>query len=664
MTETSPQTDLLAHARTALQAGDFARAAEAATAAVAASPDDADALYIQAVSLRYLGQHDRALQALASLRRARPGYGRAWQEEAHCLRDMNRTGEARAAYAEAVRLNPALTASWHELARLHEALGDMPAARLAQEQANRLAALPRELAAAASMIHEDRIARAETIVRAWQQKHPKDVEGMRLLAEIGARLNVVDDAEFLLSTAVALDPDHALARLDYIGILHKRQKYAEALEQAKILREKFPGHPVYDNAYAGEALAVGDFDEALRVYDQILETMPDSAQIQLVRGHALKTIGKREEAEAAYRAACRSKPDFGDAYWSLANLKTYSFSEDEIEQMQAAEADPRTALPDRYHLCFALGKAFEDRGDADAAFQYYARGNELKRDELGYSPERMEQEMERQKAVCTPALFSAQGGQGHEAPDPIFIVGLPRAGSTLIEQILASHSMVDGTLELPNILALVHRLNGRRRAEGEPRYPAILETLPADQLEAFGRQYIDETRIYREGAPFFTDKMPNNFRHIGLIQLILPNAKIIDARREPMACCFSGFKQLFAEGQEFSYSLEDIGHYYRDYVDLMDHWDRVLPGKILRVQHEDVVADLEGQVHRILDYCGLPFEQACIDFHKTKRAVRTASSEQVRQPINTAGLDQWRRFELHLAPLKQALGPDLAPQLE
>ncbi|MEO0643161.1 MAG: sulfotransferase, partial [Pseudomonadota bacterium] len=304
-----------------------------------------------------------------------------------------------------------------------------------------------------------------------------------------------------------------------------------------------------------------------------------------------------------------------------------------------------------------LGKALEDAGEYEESFAAYEKGNDLKRTQTRYSADKMSEELSKQGAICTPELFAQHSGRGHLAPDPIFILGLPRAGSTLLEQILASHSRIDGTLELPNILALAHRLRGRRA--GQSKYPDVLPNLSAEQLAKFGEDYINDTRIHRQGAPFFIDKMPNNFRHIGLIHLILPNAKIIDARRAPMDCCFSGFKQLFAEGQEFTYGLTEIGRYYSDYVDLMEHWDTVLPGKVLRVIHEDVLDDQEGETRRMLDFLGLPFEEACLQFHKTDRAVRTASSEQVREPINRKGQDAWKPFEPWLGDLKEALG-DLA----
>ena len=323
--------------------------------------------------------------------------------------------------------------------------------------------------------------------------------------------------------------------------------------------------------------------------------------------------------------------------------------------MQAQEGRSELTHSDRVYLCFALGKAFEDRQDWETSFAYYDRGNRLKKSRSRYDARQMTADLLAQRSTCTADVFTRRPGGGYAAPDPIFIVGLPRAGSTLLEQILSSHTMVDGTLELPNILALSQRLRRLGKKTDAGAYPEILRSLTATELERFGKQYIDDTRIHRQAAPFFVDKMPNNFRHIGLISLILPNAKIIDARRQPMACCFSGFKQLFAEGQEFSYSLADIGSYYRDYVQLMHHWDEVLPGKVLRVRYEDVVADIDTQVRRMLDFCGLPFESSCVNFHQTARSVRTPSSEQVRQPIYTKGLEQWRNFEPWLEPLKLAL---------
>ncbi|MEX1197755.1 MAG: sulfotransferase [Pseudohongiellaceae bacterium] len=646
-------------AKAALQGGDPAGAARLAGEALKQTPESTDALYVRAVALRYLDQYEEARQTLDRLKSLRPGYGRAWQEEGHLKSRYGETDGAIHAYEEAISHNPALTASWHALASLYRSQNRAGEAQRAQAQFQRLSGLPRELVSVASFMHEGKLYKAERLCRAFLQKHPHHPEAMRLLANLGVKLHVLDDAEFLLESALEFQPDFVIARVDYVDVLQRRQRYQRALEEARKLCDMDPKNPAFQSLYANQCMSVGDYDEALTIYDRVLKEMPDNSQVYLVQGHALKTVGRQQDAITAYHEAARHRPWFGDAWWSLANLKTYTFTDAEIQTMREQEASAGIPLADRYHLCFALGKALEDRAEWTESFEYYRRGNDMKRQETRYSTERTEKEFRLQRETCTPALFEKYRDAGHPAPDPIFIVGLPRAGSTLLEQILASHSRVDGTLELPNIMALAHRLDGRRRVDDEPRYPGILSELPAGKLAAFGQQYLDDTAIYREGAAFFTDKMPNNFRHIGLIHLILPNAKIIDARRHPMACCFSGFKQLFAEGQEFTYGLEQMGHYYRGYVELMDHWDRVLPGRILRVHHEDVVEDLETQVRRLLEFCGLEFEPACLDFHRTERVVRTASSEQVRQPINKEGLEQWRHYEPWLDPLKKALGPVL-----
>jgi tetratricopeptide (TPR) repeat protein len=382
---------------------------------------------------------------------------------------------------------------------------------------------------------------------------------------------------------------------------------------------------------------------------------PECCELQVSLGHCLKALGRQKEATESYQKAVAGRPNFGDAYWSLANLKTYRFSQDEIAQMRDQEMAQGAHIVDRYHLCFALGKAFEDRNDYEESWQFYERGNALKRAESRYRPEIIETNTRNQIEVCTAQLFAAHAGVGVPNPDPIFVVGLPRSGSTLIEQILASHSQVDGTQELSDIQRIVLALHGRQSYLEDSRYPGVLAELRHEEFRRLGERYISETRAYRIGRPLFIDKMPNNFRHIGLIHLMMPNARIIDVRREPMACCFSNLKQLFGRGQEFTYSIEDIARYYRTYLDLMRHWDAVLPGRVLRVCYEDVVEDLEGNVRRILEFCGLEFEPACVEFYKTERSVRTASSEQVRQPIFREGLFQWRNYEPWLGPLKEAL---------
>jgi tetratricopeptide (TPR) repeat protein len=654
------QPDLLQAAQSRMYAGEFDEAVTLLDQALLSDPDSIDARYMRAVCHRYLKAMPAALADLVALKQRVPDFGRAYQEEGHLHRDAGNMERALLAYQRACQFNPALLASWKSQAAALRALGRAAEADQIDAQALRLESLPGDLVAITHLLYEGKLLKAEQLCRAYMQKHPRDIEGMRLLAEIGKRFGVLEDADFLLETALELDPDNIQLRLDFIDVLRKRQKFEAALTQARILYDREPNNPLFQSHLAVESMQTGDFDRALALFETILEVLPDDAATLTSRGHALKTLGEQDRAVASYQAATRVRGDHGDAWYALANLKTYSFSDDELARLRTQEAGTDLGFQDRIHLCFALGKALEDRSDYASSFEYYERGNDLKRVQTRYKSDQMEEELAAQASVCTAELFEKQAGKGCLAPDPIFIVGLPRAGSTLIEQILASHSQVDGTLELPNILALSQRLRGRKRVSDQTVYPRILHDLDAARLSELGEDYIENTRIHRQGAAFFTDKMPNNFRHIGLIKLILPNAKIIDARRGAMACCFSGFKQLFAEGQEFTYGLEEVGRYYKGYTRLMDHWDAVLPGQILRVHHEDVVEDVEAQVRRILEFCGLPFEPACLDFHNTKRAVRTASSEQVRRPIYKDGVDQWRHFEPWLAPLKEALGPELA----
>ncbi|MGI9236286.1 MAG: sulfotransferase, partial [Woeseiaceae bacterium] len=561
-------------------------------------PQHEEALYVFAVSLRYAGKLEGAKATLEKLQRLRPAYGRAWQEEGHLQLRMGNKLAARVAFRNAVTRNNSLLASWQALEQMALDDGDQALYAETAEHRQRLEALPPELLSVRNMISENKLYRAERLCRAFLQEQPQHIEGMRLLADLGVRSGVLDDAEFVLESAVEFEPHNRFARFDYMNVLYRRQKYAQSLEQAKILRDNDPDNPDYLVAYANQCVAIGNYDEALDIYDDLAKRAGKNPGLHLVHGHALKTVGRLDDAIASYRNSYTARSDFGDAYWSLANLKTYRFSDREVQLMESAEDEPGTSIEDRVHLCFALGKHYEDNDVFATSADFYLRGNTLKKEVLQYDSAAMSEQLKLQRQICDASLFASRSGSGHDASDPIFIVGLPRAGSTLLEQILASHSLVDGTLELPNIPALAHRLDGRRFKDDEARYPGILNDLSDEKLRRFGEDYVADTRIHRQNAPFFIDKMPNNFRHIGLIHLILPNAKIIDARRHPMACCFSSFKQLFATGQEFTYGLDEIGTYYRDYVGLMDHWDEVLPGKILRVQYEDVVEDLETEVRR------------------------------------------------------------------
>ncbi len=619
-------------------------------------PENRDLLLIAATSLRHLARIAEGLGILDELESLQPGFSRLHQERGLCRVALKDAPGAIGHLLHAVNINPALPAAWAMLEGLYRLTGDADKAAVAAAHVATLRALPPEVLTATSLFADGDLAPAEAIIRAFLLSHGDHPEAMRLLARIGIARDVLDDAEILLAGVLTLAPDHRAARLDYAQTLVKRHKYAAAREELRRLSALDPENLDYRSLAATVAVGLGEHDKAIALYRGLLETAPGSADVNLWLGHALKTVGRLPEAIEAYRAAAKARPDFGDAYWSLANLKSYRFDDAELSRMRVAEAAPATTPEDRAHLCFALGKALEDRGEIQQSWRCYERGNALKRAESRYRPEIIEANTTQQVAVCTADFFRRRAGWGDPRPDPIFILGLPRSGSTLLEQILASHSQVEGTQELADVQAMVIEMQGRESEPDHPRYPAALEAMGADDFRALGERYLSDTRVHRGDRPFFIDKMPNNFRHIGLIHLILPNAKIIDARREPMACCFSNLKQLFAQGQEFTYSIEDIARYYLTYLDLMDHWDAALPGRILRVRHEDVVADLEGSVRRMLDHCGLPFEPACVEFHKTRRSVRTPSSEQVRQPIFREGLDQWKKFEPWLAPLKSALG--------
>ena len=514
------RTEQLKAAQQALQAGQFAEGLVLAEALLGEDAGNGEALYMAAVACRYLKRYEHAVMHLRNLHSAMPEYGRAWQEEGHLALARGDDRAALAAFSQATRFNSALVASWREQARLAEQFGKSEDAKAAQAQLNRLGKLPRELLAVTNHFHEGRLLRAEEICRHYLRQNPKDVEGMRLLARIGVELGVLDDAEFLLESAVTFEPDNIQLRLDLIDVLRRKQKFERACEKAEALYERDPDNPLFQSRLAIESMQAGEYERAFKLFDKVLEQLPRDHSTLTSKGHALKTMGQQDEAVASYRAAFAARPDHGDAYYALANLKTYRFTNEEIAAMRVQAARPDLAFMDRVHIAFALGKALEDRGEYEEAFRHYEEGNALKRAQTRYSADGMSEELARQQEFCTAELFDKHKGVGHDAADPIFILGLPRAGSTLLEQILASHSQIDGTLELPDILALAHKLRGRKA--GAPLYPANLHELTGDDFAKFGQHFIKNTRVHRQGAPFFIDKMPNNFRHIGLIHLSCP----------------------------------------------------------------------------------------------------------------------------------------------
>lgn len=518
----------------------------------------------------------------------------------------------------------------------------------------------RELLTAATALLDNRIPEAEALLRARLRAQPTDVAAIRMFAEVAARLGRYADAGNLLRRCLELAPGFHAARHNYAVVLHRQGRAAEALDEVQRLLDAEPGNPAYRNLQAALLARIGDYAQSIEVYEQVLAKFPEQPRLWMSFGHALKTVGREADSIDAYRRSLALSPGLGEAWWSLANLKTLRFDAGEIAAMQAQLALPSLGAEDRFHLHFALGKALEDGAQYAASFGHYAEGNRLRRRQLRYDADDNAAYVQRARALFTPQFFAARAGWGANAPDPIFVVGLPRSGSTLIEQILASHPLVEGTMELPDIMGIARDLGGRAAQGQSGSYPGVLAALDAGQCIELGERYLRQTRVQRRSsAPFFVDKMPNNFAHVGLIHLILPNARIIDARRHPLACCFSAFKQHFARGQGFSYDLAEVGRYYHDYVQLMAQFDAALPGRVHRVIYEHMVEDTEAEVRKLLEYCGLPFDPACLRFYENQRAVRTASSQQVRQPIYRDAVEQWRNFEPWLGPLRAALGPVL-----
>ena len=644
------------------KSGRHSDALVAAEALAVEVPENRDVMYLIAANQRCLNRIPEALATLQCLQQKHPRFSLLYQERGHCYMSLRDAPRAIDAFRQGVSLNPALATSWSLLERLYRMTGDVKNAAAAAEYVSNLKQLPPEVVKAGSLFSDGELSAAKHLLRTYLREAGDHVEALRLLGRIEHQRNVLDEAERLLEAALKLAPDYRAARLDHARILIDQQKYLQAHEAINTLLRLEPGNRDYLSLYAAACVGLGRHEPAIDVYRQLLAASPESCDLHVALGHSLKSVGRQKEAIESYQTAVAVRPSFGDAYWSLANLKTYRFSQEEIACMRAEEAAPATHAVDRYHLCFALGKAHEDRNEYAESWQFYERGNRLKRVESHYHPEITETNTRKQIEVCTTKFFAARAGVGAPEPDPIFIVGLPRSGSTLLEQILASHSQVEGTQELPEIQRTVLRLQAAGSAFDDPHltpYPGGLTDLRPEDFRRLGERYMTDTRAYRQDKPFFIDKMPNNFRHIGLLHLMLPNAKIIDARREPMACCFSNLKQLFAGGQEFTYGIDDIARYYRTYLELMRHWNAVLPGRVLRVCYEDVVEDLEGNVRRILEFCGLKFEPACVEFYKTERSVYTASSEQVRQPIFREGLFQWRNYQPWINPLKDCLGDAL-----
>lgn len=644
----------LGHAARLLER-DAALAAEQAHEILKVVPGHPHARLILGAAHRLGGQTRLALETLEPLAREQPASARAHLELAIARAEAGRVGDAISSLRRALQLKPDSADAWRLLADHLDLAGDPAGADTARARYLGAATRDPKLMEAAALLIDNQLPQAESRLRSHLSLWPTDVAALRMLAEVAARLRRYKDAQVLLERCLELSPSFDGARHNYAVVLNRQGKAAAALPHVDSLVAKEPRNPGYLNLKAAVLANLGDYSKSIAVYETVLKDFPHQPKVWMSYGHSLKTAGRQDDSVAAYRRAIAMEPTLGEAYWSLANLKTFQFSDADILKLRSALEKDLTD-EDRLHFEFSLAKALEDAAFYQDSFVHYCRGNAIRGRLQPYSGAESTLYVNRCKRQYSAEFFAQRTG-GSQDPAPIFIIGLPRAGSTLLEQILSSHSLVEGTMELPNLPQIARELAGpEERTTGAPFLEAVAALQPA-QLRGLGERYLAATRSYRKtDAPFFIDKMPNNWLYVGLIQLILPNAKIIDARRHPLGCCLSAFKQHFARGQNFSYDLADIGRYYCDYVEMMAHIDKVLPGRVHRVFYEDTVERTEAEVRRLLDYCRLPFEEKCLRFHENDRAVRTASSEQVRRPIFRDGMDHWRHFAPWLGPLREALG--------
>ena len=643
---------LFTQASDALRNQDPQRARDLCAEARHQDPDDPRLVMLHGFALRRSGDYAQAEPLLRRTLSVDPGLEIAHHELGLALKGLGRLSEARRSMEQAVALSPSMITVWRDLYEVRAAEGDDVGAAEAYRNAIGNKELDPLLHKALELVGQGRLGVAEGICREYLKRRPHDVDAIRLLAEVGISIGSIGEALLLLERCLELAPEFHVARANYVTALSRHQRFDEALAENERLRKAQPNNLAHQVQCATTLSMAGRFEPAHSEFAKVLEQAPDNERILTSYGHSLRYGGKGDEAIAVYLRAIEAESSAGEAYWSLANLKTFRFDDDQLANMQSQLSVLTKPSEDKTHLAFAVGKALEDREDYDASFAAYAEGNAIKRQMSGYDADKTSARVDRLIARCGADLWNKEG---HPSDEPIFIIGLPRAGSTLLEQILASHSQVEATAELPFIGRIVGEMVAGRERGDEPLYPRILNDLSVDERHARGQQYLDLAAGYRTGKARFIDKLPNNWEHVAFIKTILPNATIIDARRQPMAACFANFKQLFARGQEFTYSLEDIGRYYADYLRLMNHWHGVFPGGLLTVQYEDVVENLDTQVRQLLSHAGLQFEEACLHYYEKDRAVRTASSEQVRQPIYRDALNLWEHYLPHLGALESLL---------
>jgi tetratricopeptide (TPR) repeat protein len=663
MVQTFASKSALSEAVALINSGHLDKAEAICRSAIERNSDDINMVALLGAIMLKSKQIPAAEKYLRRAIQLAPSFAKPHEDLGHLLVERGQPEEAARILKKATRLDPNLDRAFFNLGKALAMLGEGKEADKAFEKSFELNPERKNLALAAEHQKEGRWEEAERLYREVLRSNPTNVDALRLLGNVTLQTGRVYQAERLFRRAVANAPDFVMAQIDLGTALKKQSRLEEASDQFMQAVRLEPDN-VQAHYLLGSTLSLAaQTYQAVEAYQRVLELAPKHTGAMLGLGHVLKTVGRQEEAIESYRNCIRQKPQNGEIYWSLANLKTYELSDEDIREMESRVAgadDPENKVSEesKINFLFALAKAYEDRGDFERAWEYYQEGNHCRRMGENYDPVRDEVMNDEIVEVFNRDFLSENTGLGHPSAEPIFVVGLPRSGSTLIEQILASHSQVEGTSELPYAGSVATSLN-RNRADGI-NYPRAVHELEEEHFKRLGGDYLDLARIHRtEGKPFFIDKMPNNFPTVGFIHLILPNAKIIDARRYPLDSCLSSYRQLFARGQSFTYDLTEIGEYFFQYQRMMDHWHEVLPGRCLTVQYEEVVTDFENQVRRLLDYCDLPWEDACIRFHETERPVRTASSEQVRQPVYSKSVNFWRNYEDQLAELIEVLEPIL-----
>ena len=653
----SASADLELLRASALLETDPAAAAERATGILAAAPAHAEAKLLLAAACRRLGDPAKALDMLATVVAAHPGVPVLQLELGRAYAATGRSAEAVATMRRTVELDPEFAEGWRELAAQLFAAGDEPGGDAAYANYEGRATDPPGLKDALAALADGRLDAAAASLNERLRQTPHDVMALRLLAEVASRRNDLTAAERSLNDCLRLAPGYGRARYDLACVHFAQQRPEKVLPLVERLLALDPLHTLCRVLKARTLRLVERSDEAIALLEGLVAENAKHDEAWLLLGHVRREVGEQARAVEAYRRVLALRPESGEAYWSLANLKTVRLTAADLEALHGLAA--RTSVPpaERTRLEFALGKALEDQQQYADSFAHYARGNALHRATTTYDPEAMAAVVRRSKALHTPEFFAARHGWGSERADPIFIIGVPRSGSTLLEQMLASHSQIEGTRELSDLAIVISELLARQAADGRAPYPDLIDGLGRSELEFEAAQYLARTQAHRSGnRPRFIDKMPANFSHLGLIHLMFPNAAVIDARRHPLGCGFSCYKQLFVWGAAFSYDLGELGRHIRDYTELMEHYDAVLARRVHRVYYERLVAEPEAELRALLSYCRLPFEPACLRYYENRRIVQSVSSEQVRLPIYSEGVDHWRHYEPWLGPLKAALG--------